>query len=311
MIKNVSPARFIIALFLLIGPAQSREGHAQQRAQYTQYMFNGLVINPAYAGVDGPLSATLIQRSQWTGVDGAPSTQTLSAHSLFREKQMGAGLSIVNDRIGVHQNLNVLSSYAYHLTVGREKFLSFGIQAGLQNRKSDYLSLIGDADNDPHLGNPSFSHSSFDLGAGIYFRTRDFHLGLSIPEIIPGKFELNDSLTLELGNTNYFLFSKYRISLNDVLDLEPGTLLKYLPGLPFMLDMNLNAIFSDALTVGISYRKSESVDFLLKAQVTPQLQFGYAYDHPIGAITRISNGSHEMMISYLFRFVRSGIQSPR
>lgn len=311
MIQKIPPVRFIFALFLLIGWAQLREGHAQQRVQYTQYMFSGLMINPAYAGMEGPLSVTFIQRSQWTGTDGAPSTQTLSAHSLFKEKHTGIGLSIVNDRIGVHRNLNALANYAYHLTVGPEKHLSFGIQAGIENRKSDYLSLIGDAANDPHLSNPKFSHTAFDFGAGIYFRTRDFHLGLSMPEIIPGKLKLNDSVTLELGNTNYFLFSKYRLSLNDIVDLEPSTLLKYSPGVPLAVDVNLNAIFYDALTAGISYRRGESVAFLLRAQVTAQLKFGYAYDHPIGEIARLSNGSHEMMISYLFRFVTSGIHSPR
>lgn len=310
MIRQVFSARCTIILVLLIG-AQLQAVYAQQRVQYTQYMFSGLMINPAYAGVDGPLSITLIQRSQWTGVDGAPSTQTLSAHSLFKEKQMGIGLSVVNDRVGIHGNVNASANYAYHLPVGDDKYLSFGIQAGVQNRKSDYLSLMGDANNDPNLSNPTFSHSAFDVGAGIYLRTRSFHLGLSIPEIIPEKLKLNDTLTLELANTSYFLFSKYRLSLNDVVDLEPSTLLKYLPGLPFSVDVNLNAIFYAALTVGISYRTSESVDLLLKAQITPQLQFGYAYDHPIGEMTRISNGSHEIMISYLFRFIRSGIHSPR
>lgn len=311
MIRKTPPARLVIALLLLIGWAQSRESYAQQRGVYTQYMFNGLVINPAYAGVDGPMSVSLIQRSQWTGVDGGPSTQTLAAHSLFREKHMGVGLTIVNDRIGIHRNLNALSNYAYHLTVGHDQYLSFGLQAGVHNRKSDYLSLIGDGNTDPRLHNPRFSHTSFDIGAGLYFRSRTLHVGLSVPEILPQRLRLSDSLTIELGNRTYFLFSKYRLSINESVDLEPSTLLKSLPGLPFSIDVNLNAIFYDALTVGVSYRSGESADLLLQAQITPQLKFGYAYDHPVGEIARISNGSHEMMVSYLFKFIRSGIQSPR
>ena len=310
MINRNLPAP-TISLLLLICWAQSQEGYAQQRVQYTQYMFSGLLINPAYAGAEGPLNITLVQRSQWTGVEGAPSTQTLLAHSLFKEKKMGIGLSVVNDRIGIHTNLNALANYAYHIPVGHDAYLSLGLQAGIQNRKSDYLSLIGDANNDPRLHNPQFSHTAFDVGAGIYFRSSNFHVGISAPEIIPQKLRLNDSLTIELGNRSYFLFSKYRFTLNEKIDLEPSTLLKYLPGLPVSADFNLNVIFYDALTAGVSYRRDESVDLLLKAQITPQLQFGYAYDHPIGQIARVSNGSHEMMLSYLFRFVRSGIHSPR
>ena len=311
MINKILPARITMTLLLLVSWPQLREGYAQQRVQYTQYMFSGLLINPAYAGAEGPLNIALIQRSQWTGVDGAPSTQTLLAHSLFKEKQMGIGLSVVNDRIGIHRNVNALANYAYHINVGHDTYLSFGLQAGVQNRKSDYLSLIGDANNDPHLHNPQFSHTAFDVGAGVYLRSGDFDMGLSVPEIIPQRLRLNDSLTIELGNRSYFLFSKYRISLNEIIDLEPSTLLKYLPGLPFSADFNLNVIFYDALTTGIAYRRDESIDFLLKARINAQLQIGYAYDHPVGEIAGISNGSHEMMISYLFRFVRSGIHSPR
>lgn len=299
---------FLALLFIFAGP---RKVYAQQRAQYTQYMFNGLMINPAYAGADGPLNVTFIHRSQWTGVDGSPSTETLTAHSLFKEKQMGAGLTVINDRIGVHKNLNALANYAYHLNVGPERYLSMGLQAGVHNRKSDYLSLIGDRNNDPNLSNPLIAHTAFDFGAGIYFRSPNFHVGLSVPEIIPQKMQLDDSITVQLGKTTCFLFSKYSLSVNEAIDLEPSTLLKYLPGLPFSFDLSINVIFHAVLTTGVSYRNNESVDFLLKAQITPQLQFGYAYDHPVASISRISNGSHEMMVSYLFRFVRSAINSPR
>ena len=311
MNRQTVPARIATALTMLLTCVVPGKIYGQQPVQYTQYMFNGLLINPAYAGAEGPLSLTFIQRSQWTGVEGAPSTETLSAHSLFKEKKMGLGVSVVNDRIGIHKNLNALANYAYHVRIDHDTYLSMGIRAGVHNRRSDYLSLIGDMNSDPHLQNPSISHTSFDFGAGVYFRSSNFHVGISVPEILPQRLQVNDSLTIEMGNTNYFLFSKYRLSLSDVIDLEPGTLIKYLPGLPFSFDVSMNVIFHEAITTGISYRKNESVDFLLKAQVTPQLQFGYAYDYPINKIARISNGSHEMMVSYFFRFVRSGINSPR
>ena len=311
MNQQIFLTQIAMALTLLLTCGAPGKMYGQQSVQYSQYMFNGLVINPAYAGAEGPLSLTFIQRSQWAGVEGAPSTETLSAHSLFKEKKMGLGLSIVNDRIGVHKNLNALAHYAYHVRIDHDTYLSMGIQAGVQNRRSDYLSVIGDLNNDPHLQNPLISHTSFDLGAGAYFRTKNFHVGVSVSEIIPQQLHVNDSLAIEIGNETYFLFSKYRLSISEVIDLEPSTLMKYLPGLPVSFDINVNVVFHEAITTGISYRKGESVDFLLKAQITPQLQFGYSYDHPINEITRISNGSHEMMVGYIFSFVRSRINSPR
>jgi type IX secretion system PorP/SprF family membrane protein len=284
---------------------------AQQKVQFTQYMFNTLVINPAYAGAEEALSLTFIQRKQWTGLERSPSTQTLSGHTLFKKNNIGLGATIINDRIGVHKNLSLLTNYAYHLTVREKSYLSMGLLAGIHNQRSDYSTLTGYQSNDPKLYNPYIAHTFFDFGAGVYYRSRRFHAGLSAPEILPAKISVNDTLSIRLSSVNYFLFTKYSIPVNANLDAEPSVLVKYLPGLPVSFDLNMNMVFRKVLTMGLSYRKSESVDFLFKGQLTPQLQFGYAYDHPIGNISRISNGSHEIMIHYLFRYVESNVSSPR
>jgi type IX secretion system PorP/SprF family membrane protein len=287
------------------------ECSAQQKVQFTQYMFNGLVINPAYAGADEALSVTFINRNQWVGVENAPVTQTLSAHTLFEKKKSGVGLSIVNDKIGVHKNLSALGNYAFHLQTGEKAFLSMGLQAGIRSNKSDYESLLGPANTDPKLYNAPISKVFFNFGAGIYYRSPKFHLGLSAPEFLPERFVLNDSIEVKLNKTNLFLFFKYRVTLMENLEGEPGFLIKYLPGVPVSFDLNWNVIYRKVLTAGISYRKKESVDFLLKAQLTPQLQFGYAYDHPIGDISALSNGSHEIVVHYLFRYFQTKVSSPR
>ena len=296
-----------LVITVLIGGTVS----AQQKVQFTQYMFNGLVINPAYAGADEALSMTFIQRSQWAGIEDAPTTQTLSAHTLFKKKHVGLGLTLINDKIGVHKNLGVMTNYAYHLKVGETSYFSMGLQAGIHNRRSDYRSLIADGNNDPKLYNPTIAHTFFDLGMGFYYRSDRLHVGFSAPEILPETITINDTLSLRFNNMNYFLFSRYRIRVNDHIDAEPSVLLKYLPGVPASYDCNLNFIFRKVLTMGLSYRKKESVDFLLKGQVTPQLQFGYAYDHAIGPVARLSNGSHEVMINYLFRYLQKNVASPR
>lgn len=282
----------------------------QQRVQFTQYMFNGLVINPAYAGAHEALSLTFIHRSQWADIENAPTTQTLSAHTLFKKKHLGLGISIVNDKIGVHKNTSALTNYAYHLRVGKASYFSMGLLAGIHSRKSDYASLVGPSNNDPKLYNPIISHSYFDFGMGIYFRSPKFQAGFSVPELIPANYSINDTLKVQLSKANYFLFTKYTIGVSDNFDIEPGFLLKYLSGVPLSYDLNMNFVFQKVLTLGLSYRKSESFDVLFRGQITKQLQFGYAYDYPIGEISQLSNGSHELMVNYLFKYTRN-TASPR
>jgi type IX secretion system PorP/SprF family membrane protein len=284
---------------------------AQQKVQFTQYMFNGLVINPAYAGADEALSLTFIQRKQWANIENSPSTQSLSAHTLFKKKHLGLGFTLINDKIGVHKNLNALTNYAYHLKVGRASYLSMGIQAGIHNRKSNYGSLASGINVDPKLYEASVSYTAFDLGMGMYFRSPRFHMGISAPELLPESFSLNDSISINMSRVNFLSFTKYVILVNENFDIEPSILLKYLSGVPLSFDLNMNFIYRKILTLGMSYRKKESIDFMLKGQMTPQLQFGYSYDHPVGEVSKVSQGSHELMINYVFRYAQSNVSSPR
>jgi type IX secretion system PorP/SprF family membrane protein len=283
---------------------------AQQKTQFTQYMFNGIVINPAYAGADEALSITAVQRSQWTGIRNGPNTQALSAHSLFRQQKLGLGLTIVNDKVGVHKNQSLLSQFAYHLPVTKYSTLSFGLQGGLYNLKSNYASLRN-SESDPLVYDPVVSRTFFDVGAGLYYRSRRFHAGLSAPEIIPQRFSFNDTLTVALSKANLFLFSKYRFTASHFVDLEPSILIKNMHGVPTSFDLNLNMIYREVLVLGLSYRKNESIDFLLKMQINRQLQVGYSYDHAIGALSTVANGSHELCVNYVFKDIQQKVDSPR
>lgn len=307
MTRKTIPVILLISAMMMF----SWDACAQQKVQFTQYMFNGLVINPAYAGADEALSMTFIQRSQWAGVDNAPETQTLSAHTLFGKRRIGLGLTLINDKIGVHKSLNALTTYAYHLPVAEKSFLSMGLQMGINRRQSDYASLVGGATYDPRLNDVSISKTFFDFGMGIYFRSPKFHAGISIPELIPGRLDVNDSVTIQLSKSPYFYFMKYRMRASEFVELEPSIFLKYQAGLPVSFDLNANLIYRKVLTLGLSYRKDESVDFLFKGQITRQLQIGYSYDHPIGNVSILSNGSHELMVQYVFRFLEKDITSPR
>jgi type IX secretion system PorP/SprF family membrane protein len=302
--KIILPAVMLLAGFTMT-PC-----YGQQKVQFSQYMFNNLVINPAYAGAEEALSLTFIHRSQWSGVENAPTTQTLSAHTLFMNKHLGAGLTIVNDKIGVHKNLSTMSNFAYHLKVGQQSFLSMGLQAGFHTVRSDYASLSGGS-FDPKVSNAPVSEMFFDVGAGFYFRSPRLHIGISAPELLPERLSFQDTLSVQLSRTNLFMFSKYRITLNEILEYEPSVLVKYFPDLPVSFDANINMIYRRVLVLGLSYRNQESIGFLLKAQITPQLELGYVYDHIIGDVSRLSNGSHELMVRYLFKFIETKVSSPR
>jgi type IX secretion system PorP/SprF family membrane protein len=170
---------------------------------------------------------------------------------------------------------------------------------------------MGTAYTDPKLNDATISYTAFDLGIGFYFRSPRLHVGLSAPELLPERFSINDTVAIRLTDANYFLFTKYNITINENFDIEPSMLFKYFAGTPLSYDANVNVIFKKVLTVGLSYRKKESFDFMLRAQITPQMQFGYSYDHPMGEVSRVSNGSHELMINYVFRYVQSKVESPR
>ncbi len=280
---------------------------AQQAPQYTQYMFNGLVINPAYAGSEEVTSLTFLTRNQWVSMDGAPVTQTLSAHSLLGTSNVGAGINIVNDKIGVHQNQYIQGNVSYRLKVGEQTFLSMGLQSGVHMLRSRYSSIS--SGNDPLA--QDMSNTSVTLGAGFYLKSPRFELGLSVPGILPDKISQNDTTSITWATAQYFLYSKYRIDLRNNLALEPSMLLKYMNGLPFSYDVNLSLVIKKALSLGLSYRGRESLAFILKAKFTPQLQFGYGYDYPIGPLAKGPGGSHELMINYLFIVPRSKVVSPR
>jgi type IX secretion system PorP/SprF family membrane protein len=285
-------------------------GAAQQHMQFTQYMSNNLIINPGYAGAEGPLSITLLNRSQWTGIKNSPTTQTLSINSLLKRKHIGVGLNLVNDKIGAHKNLYGLLNYSYHLKTGKYSALSFGLMAGFQNQKTNFALLVGSA-NDPSLNTSSTNHLSLKLGAGIYFRSKRFHAGLSSPTLLPGKLRVSDTVVYKHSANNIFFYSQMTYPINNELEAMPSVLIKYFSNVPMNFDVNLNFVYRRVIWWGLSYRYSESIGLILKAKVTSMLQFGYAYDYPTSAISKISNGSHELMVNYLFKATRKKFNRPR
>jgi type IX secretion system PorP/SprF family membrane protein len=299
---------FLSSVLILAGflnPAKS-----QQFVQYTQYMYDLSLINPAYAGAYEALNVSLIHKDQWTGLEGAPQAQTLSAHTLFKKQQFGTGLIIHRETIGVHQNVHAGGNFAYHLNLNKKQILSVGIHAGIFNTQSDYQSLQT-INNDPTANNEAFTGTEFNAGFGLLFRSKKIEIGYSIPTLLTRSVYINDSLSVDPTAVNHLIYGKYTFLINDKFKLSPSTLIKYFPKSPLSFDINIMGTYSEFISAGISYRLDESVDFLLRLQVTPQLEIGYAYDFPIGRISNFASASNEIMLRYLFKFKYDKVKSPR
>jgi len=285
---------------------------AQQEAMFTQYMFNGLALNPAYAGSHESLSATVLFRDQWRGLDGAPTTQTFSLHSPIRNAKIALGLNVIHDKITVFNQYGVNGSYAYRIFTDKGT-LSLGLQVGFTSYNAD-LTELQPQDPTDNIFNVDVNKFMPNLGAGVYYYTDKFYAGVSVPQFI------NNSLDEEIieedsdarQERHYFLTSGYMFELSPSVKLKPNFLLKIVEGAPIELDLNANVLFSDVLWLGLSWRSMADFDALMQVQLTDQLLLGYSYDFANTTdLRRVNSGSHELMINYRFRYAKNKVITPR
>jgi type IX secretion system PorP/SprF family membrane protein len=309
-IVNFKKIRYIAVLLLIMMIHQ--HGFSQQNAQFTQYVSNELLINPAFAGAEEALSISLLHKAQWSGVEGAPTTQSLTAHSLFKSSKVGIGLAIVNDKIGIHNILTASTSFAYRIQLKKETFLSFGLQFGVNQKKSDYSSLSGQIQNpdDPKLNSSNLSETGFEFGSGIYLITPRLNVGISMPNMLYKNIE-SDSIENSLLNNNIYFLLRYGLPLSSNFVIQPGFLIKYTYGLPLSMDVNIATVVNNVLLIGVSYRIEESINPIIQAKITPQFKIGYAFDYPLSKVSSYGSNSHEFMISYLFSFSKQKVTKLR
>ena len=298
----------LLGTMTLVGFTQPSRG--QYYANYSQFISNYHVINPAYAGADDALSITLVNRAQWLGVEGAPSTQTFTGHSLIKNEKTGIGITLINDKIGVHNSLTFLGTYAYRINLDNKsnRYLSFGLQSGVIARKSDYSSLDPE---DPVLIGLSDRKTSFAFGSGVYYQSQRLKLGISVPNLLRrdlGSEIINNSV---FTHAEYLLMGMYKIPMSYNLTLQPAVLIKYLPDLPVSYDLNLSAVVNEALLVGAGYSSSEMVSGIIQASFSRQLKLGYSYDYSISNKSVLFANAHEIMINFLFKIKSADVIGPR
>jgi type IX secretion system PorP/SprF family membrane protein len=285
------------------------ETFSQQQVMFTQYMFNGLAINPAYAGSHETISLTALAREQWTGIEGAPSTQTFSIHSPIKKQRMSLGLLLLHDRIGVTDQTGVYGSYAYRIPISDRGLLSFGLQGGFSFYKANFSQI---SPTDPVFANGDVREIQPNIGFGLYYNTEKFFIGASAPQLIETQFDKNNTDSDSKLLRHYFLTAGYVFELSPSLKLKPSGLIKYVDGAPLEIDLNANLLINEIIWVGFSWRSFDSVDLILQLQITDQLQFGYSYDIATTSdIRRVDGGSHEVTLNYRFSLSKGKVISPR
>lgn len=276
---------------------------AQHTPITTQYLFNGLLINPAYAGSRDALTANLTWRQQWMGFEGAPRTQVLSIHSPLTGKRSALGLLATNDRIGVARETGVMLDYAYRVKLGRGE-LSFGMGVGVKMQHYEWSAVQTTDPGDAQFASDGPNLTRPDLSGGLYWASKKYFVGLSMPTL-PRTIHLVDSTAERspswLGGQPMFTAGMLVRASRDI-KLKPSILLRQISGEPVQGDLNINVIWRERLWVGASWRKDDALCFLLEVLPTPQLRFGYSYDLGLGPMARYHQGSHELMFQYEFGF---------
>lgn len=313
-----SPWRSRIGALVLIVLSCSSVSFAQQRAIQSLYMFDPLLVNPAYAGTQVQLSATSIYRNQWVNFDGAPKTFSGTIHSGFRKARVGLGLIFSNDQIGVHSDNGLYGVYSYKIPVSVRKnggVISMGIQGGFNVLKSDYFKTT------PRDGAEVGVLSKFNpnFGAGAFYRGRNLYAGISVPYILNNK--IIDVMDVELDTTfstagkqqrYYYLMGGFTKALSKDVKWMPSTLIRIQHNAPLSFDINNMFIFYDVVGLGASYRLSDAVIGLFELQINENFHVGYAYDITLSDIRLYSNGSHEIMINYRIKLpkIHQGLPCP-
>ncbi|WP_333667618.1 PorP/SprF family type IX secretion system membrane protein [Flavobacterium sp.] len=285
-------------------------GFAQQDAQYTQYMYNTINVNPAYAGSRGVMSIFGLHRTQWVGLDGAPTTNAFSVNTPINNSNLGVGLSFVNDKIGPTNENTISADLSYTIQTSETYKLSFGVKASGNIFNLDVNKLNPADANDPNLQNFNNEFSP-NFGAGVYLHSDKMYLGLSVPNFLQDSKYNDNSVAVFKERMNFYAIAGYVFDLSPSIKFKPAVLTKVVTGSPLQIDASANFLFFDKLMLGGAYRWDAAVSALAGFQITDGLFIGYSYDMETTQLKHYNSGSHEIFLRFeLFNKV-SKMVSPR
>jgi type IX secretion system PorP/SprF family membrane protein len=299
-----------IFLFLLL--LINISAFAQQDPLFTQYMFNKLVVNPAYAGTREMLTVDILDRYQWLGIDGAPRTITIAAHAPLRNNKVGLGLYIYRDALGPTINQGVMGTYAYHLQTAKGRF-SFGLQFGIKYFNFDW-NAIRIQDPDFLFMPQDVQKISPDANFGIYYQTNRFYAGLSSKQLLQNEYgvgTVEGKTTFSRLMRHFYGMAGVAIPLDKKIVFRPSTLFKYVQNAPLQVDLNASFLFSNIFWVGASYRTEKAVTFLSEFRITPGIRLGYSFDLYLNELQLHNKGSHEFRLGFDIDMDKTRMMTPR
>ena len=299
----------VIILFTLLCASQV---NAQQDPQYTQYMYNMNIINPAYTGSTEGLAVGALYRSQWVGLDGGPETFTFNIHSPVG-KRVGLGLSVISDQIGPVKETNAYVDFSYTIPVGTVTKLAFGVKGGFTFHDigiaESQITLIDQGD--PFFAN-AINETTPNIGAGAYFyKPSKYYISVSIPNILNGVHLDANGTKIGSESEHFFAAAGYVFDLSENFKLKTHTLIKYAFDAPVSYDINANVFMFDVVEVGVGYRLEDSFSGMVNFQVMDNLRIGYAYDAIQSDLDIVTSSSHEIFINFDLNFSTKVSRSPR
>ena len=304
--------RFLILIVTLVAAAS----YGQQDSQFTNYMYNTVNINPAYAGSRGALSIFGLHRNQWVGLDGAPVTNTFSINTPINNSNFGLGISIVNDRIGPSDENSISADVSYTIAVSENYKLSFGVKGTANLLNVDFTKLNIYNPGDVLVQYNVANKFSPNVGAGIYFHSDKTYFGLSVPNFLETKHFDKDQLGFSANSVasermHYYFIAGHVFDLSGSVKLKPALLTKVVQGAPLQIDLSANFLFNDRFTLGAAYRWDAAASLLAGFQVSDSWFIGYGYDLEVTKLANYNSGSHEFFLRYELFKNYNRVVSPR
>jgi type IX secretion system PorP/SprF family membrane protein len=270
----------------------------QQDPQYTQYMYNMNVVNPAYAGSKENLSIGLLHRKQWVNLDGSPTTFTFSGHAPLK-KNIGIGLSIINDKLGPVNESNVYADISYTIQLSEKQKLAFGIKTGATFHKIDYGIIYPTLVNqDDVFGQPNPNSTKLNFGTGVFYYTDKYYLSVAMPNLLKTAYLDYNGVSYGSEVPHFFIMGGYVFQLNEKLKFKPSIMAKSAFNLPVSYDFSANFLYNEKIEVGATLRREDSFGFMTNFKINKSLRIGYAYDNIISDLKISTNSSHEIMILF-------------
>jgi type IX secretion system PorP/SprF family membrane protein len=296
----------VVMLLIITCVCGSNPVAAQQKPMFSQYMFNMLNINPAYAGNRNVLSVAALYRNQWVGIEGAPKTGSLSIDNRRENSNVGIGMQFYDDQIGIERTSGINGFYAYHIPSDNAT-LSLGINGGILNYTANFTRV-----STIQPGDPSFAKNINGwlptFGAGLLYSREKWYVGLSVPDML--KTKINEAGQADVSSTapflHFFATGGVIIKASEQVSFKPSFLVKAVGGAPVQLDANANVWFSNIFSLGVSYRTGDAIVGMAELQASPQIRIGYGYDHTISGLSAYAKGTHELMLRFEFGSSKKG-----